>query len=214
MSYNNNENRNDVRVFSVTMTETELKLFSKFLEERYYSDKKESKLTDEEEELVKQISYLPNREREKLKKQFETEEFLKGVAKEQIKERGSAKDALGVAGGLLGAGAGFALGSQEGGIPIPYTNSYLGRWGGAALGHVTAKAVGSSIGVLKDRAEVKQIVRDYREEPQNPRFKEIVDEAEKNRNLIDIAEGKMNRSDFANKWHKDKASDSKKKREF
>jgi hypothetical protein len=205
-------NKGIEKIFSVTMTETELKLFSKFLEERHYSDKKESKLTDEEEELVKQISYLPNREREKLKKQFETEEFLKGVAKEQIKERGSAKDVLGFTGGLLGAGAGFALGSQEGGIPIPYTNSYLGRWGGAALGHATAKAVGSGIGALKDHAEVKQVIRDYRDEPNNPRFKEITDEAEKSRNLIDVAEGKMNRSDFANKWHN--TSDSKKKREF
>lgn len=206
-----NMNREE-RIYSVTMTENELRMFSEFLEQREYSKKEESKkLTEEEEDLVKQISYLPISEREKLKKQFENEEFLKGVAKEQIKERGSSKAVLGTVGGLIGAGAGFAYGSREGGIPIPKTGVYLNHWGGAAVGHLASKAVGSSIGALKDHLEVKKVIKDYREEPNNPRFKEITDEAERNRNLIDVAEGKMDRSDFSKKWHK---KSDKKKREF
>ena len=37
MSYNNKENRIEERVYSVTMTEEELKLFSEFLEQKIYT---------------------------------------------------------------------------------------------------------------------------------------------------------------------------------
>jgi hypothetical protein len=49
MSYDNNENRNEVKVFSVTMTEEELRSFSNWLDE----------YKKEEEEYLKELSYKP-----------------------------------------------------------------------------------------------------------------------------------------------------------
>ena len=57
MNYNNNKNRIEERVYSVTMTEEELRLFSEFLSfsQRLYNNDDELVIEEEEEEITPEL---------------------------------------------------------------------------------------------------------------------------------------------------------------
>ena len=105
MSYNNRKNRIKERVYSVTMTEDELKLFSEFLEQREFESRKEvwEREKKEEQERNKErdeiIKKLPKEDQEHAEKMWQDADSAGRIAT-RVRDRDN---------GYLGAGAGYLV---------------------------------------------------------------------------------------------------------
>lgn len=181
------------RVYSVSMTEEELRLFSEFLNQKNYS----SKLNEDEQEALQIMSFMTPKERERYRKENTKEKMYKKMVRESIKENGSAQDTLGAMGLVGGGGAGLALGLQN---KMPYTGGVLGAAAGSVLGQ--------GIGYVSDSYKTNKEVKRYKEDPNNPYYKPFNDFADQHNDLIDISEGKMTEDEYIAKWR----PESKKKR--
>ena len=192
------KNRDEEKVFSVTMTEEELSLFSEFLEQKKYS-----KLSEDEKEILEDMKYMTPREKEKFKKKNTKEKVLKRVLRSGMEENGaSAKKFLSVAGTFGGGGAGLTLGFQH---ELPRTAAFVG----ATAGNLIGKGVGYTI----DSAKINKEVRRYREDPENPMYSGINETVDKYNDLLDVSEGKKTEEDYLSKWGSKSSKKNKKSKE-
>ena len=196
-------NSNFMKTYSVTMTETELKLFSEFLEERSYADKYE------EERLLRLRFEDPDKYLEEVR-QYRKNTRTKSKWEEDLDRRDSKRigkylgTAVGAVGGAIAAGLG--------------TDSKLGAGAGAALGafvgNKIGKGIGSGVGKVKtvstrvhdhyhldpkknkeDADEIRAEKKLAKEDPKA--YKSLVNKHEDNLKVLD---GEMTKADFKAKY--------------
>lgn len=197
----NNKNRNEVKVFSVTMTEDELRIFSEFLNEKKFS---ETRLSDEDEEEIEIIKNLSERDRKKVKKKLSPENLLVSMKESEREERGGISGTTGLAGLAIGAGGG-AIAGASGNLPLykdPETGSgiYLTPMGGARLGAITGTVVGVGAGLAAEAIQNNNIKRKYRKNPTSPEYDDVNLASAKAMDKFEIADGKMTREEYIKKY--------------
>ena len=224
MSYNNKKNRIEERVYSVTMTEEELKLFSEFLSKSFG----DTKLSDDDEEDIELFRKVPEKNKEKLKKELQPENILVNIEKEKRKdpETMSTRDYLSLAGTVAGAGGlthanfnGYLPGNEihrtfidERGREMMEFTPPLSTRSSLVLGGLAGSLIGSGVGYGVEKIQDHRIKKRYRKNPNAPEYEDVNKQSEKMQDKLKIAEGKMTREEYAKK-HGIKKSD-KKKREF
>lgn len=187
------------RVFSVTMTEDELRLFSEFLEQREYSK--------EEEIELKKLRYE------------DPDQYLKEVEKYRETKRSVGRDAIskGLALGAVTLGTVSSIGqgryNMQGGSGIFGRRDTSDIFDGVIPVGVTGALGGSALGVLgggivngitkirynkgKDRNDQVSVLQEKRLKKEDPKeYQRIKSEQE---DTIRVMEGKMTKKEFKKK---------------
>lgn len=205
-----------MKLFSVTMTEEELRLFSEFLHTRSFSD---FKLPDEDEDDIETLRKVPEKGKERLRKDLQPEKILVDIEKEKRNdpEKLSARDYISLAGVVAGAG-GLSYANKKGhlGYNVSYTTKYFPETGESveipsdistplstrqsiALGGLAGSLIGRGVGYGVEKIQDHNIKKRYRKNPNAPEYEELNRQSEQMLDKLSIAEGKMTREEYAKK---------------
>lgn len=188
MDYNNNKNRDEEKVFSVTMTEEELKLFSEFLSyQKGFSEGKEKEDKDEDDDLYlsDKVSIWADKN---LKSKSGRNSAIRRFDRDILDPSKHHKRVAATLGGLY-AVPGAIAGSAVSGRPIR----------GAALGGAAGMAIGSGLGYLSSVIDEKTGLNDAKFRKNNPDIdRSFQKKADRNK----VADGQMSRSEFSKKYGK------------
>lgn len=194
---------NNERLFSVTMTEDELRLFSEFLEEKTFGDKYE------EERILRLRFEDPDKYLEEARN-YRKNTRTKSKWEEDLDRRDSKRigkyigTAVGTIGGALGAGIGTesALGAAVGGAIGGLAGNRVGAGIGAVTGTVSTVARRTKdhfhLSPKKNKEDEDEIKGEKKLKKTDPKAYNSLKKMHKDN--LSVLDGEMTSKEFKDKW--------------